>query len=50
MQGKEASEQKTKAKSNVGIDSSKYWLDVRVLPADKQLRVSNCRTGIPCIS
>jgi transposase len=46
MQGKEASEQETKAKSNVGIDVSKYWLDVHVLPADKRLRVSNCGAGI----
>jgi len=41
MQGKEASEQETKAKSNVGIDVSKDWLDVHVLPADQRLRVPN---------
>ena len=34
MQGKEASEQETKVKSNVGIDVSKCWLDVHVLPGD----------------
>jgi transposase len=46
MQGKEASEQETKAKSNVGIDVSKDWLDVHVLPADQRLRVPNTCAGI----
>jgi transposase len=46
MQGKEASEQETKAKSNVGIDVSKDWLDVHVLPADQRLRVPNTCDGI----
>jgi transposase len=46
MQGKEASEQETKAKSSVGIDVSKDWLDVHVLPADNRLRVSNNGAGI----
>src|SRR3984957_5070883 len=46
MQGKEASEQETKAKSNVGIDVSKDWLDVHLLPGDEQLRVPNTRDGI----
>jgi transposase len=46
MQGKEASEQETKAKSNVGIDVSKDWLDIHVLPAEKRLRVANDATGI----
>ena len=46
MQGKEASEQETKIKSSVGIDVSKYWLDVHVLPADKSLRVANSCAGI----
>ena len=32
MQGKEASEQETKAKCSVGIDVSKDWLDVHVMP------------------
>ena len=36
MQGKEASEQETKVKCNVGIDVSKDWLDVHVLSADKR--------------
>src|ERR1700724_4098311 len=45
MQGKEASEQETKAKSNVGIDVSKDWLDVHVLPADQRLRVPNTCDG-----
>jgi transposase len=46
MQGKEASEQDTKAKSNVGIDVSKDWLDIHVLPAEKRLRVANDPAGI----
>jgi transposase len=46
MQGKEASEQETKAKSSVGIDTSKRWLDVHVLPADERLRVANTCVGI----
>jgi transposase len=46
MQGKEASEQKTKAKSNVGIDVSKCWLDVHVLPGGESLRVANDCEGI----
>ena len=46
MQGKEASEQETKAKSNVGIDVSKDWLDVHVLPAGERRRVPNIADGI----
>jgi transposase len=46
MQGKEASEQETKAKCNVGIDVSKDWLDVHVLPADVRLRLPNTCEGI----
>jgi transposase len=46
MQGKEASEQETKAKSNVGIDVSKDWLDVHVLPEDARRRVPNTCEGI----
>jgi len=46
MQGKEASEQETKAKSSVGIDVSKDWLDVHVLPDDERLRVPNTGVGI----
>src|SRR5260370_2454808 len=46
MQGKEASEQETKAKSTVGIDVSKYWLDVHVLPQGESLRVANGCDGI----
>src|SRR3984885_7104442 len=46
MQGKEASEQETKAKSNVGIDVSKDWLDVHVLPTDERLRVPNDCAGM----
>ncbi len=46
MQGKEASEQETKAKSSVGIDTSKCWLDVHVLPANDRRRVPNSYEGI----
>jgi transposase len=46
MQGKEASEQETRLKSNVGIDVSKSWLDVHVLPAGESLRVANTPQGI----
>jgi transposase len=45
MQGKEASEQETKVKSNVGIDTSKCWLDVHVLPSGERLRAANDRVG-----
>jgi transposase len=46
MQGKEASEQETKVKSSVGIDVSKDWLDVHVLPGGVSLRVANSGPGI----
>jgi transposase len=46
MQGKEASEQETKTKSNVGIDISKCWLDVHILPAGERLRVVNSEAGV----
>ena len=46
MQGKEASEQETKAKSSVGIDVSKTWLDIHVLPSGETLRVVNDPAGI----
>jgi transposase len=46
MQGKDASEQETKVKSSVGIDVSKHWLDVHVLPCEERLRVSNTVEGI----
>lgn len=46
MQGKEVSEQETKAKSSVGIDTSKYWLDAHVIPAEQRLRVANTCDGI----
>jgi transposase len=46
MQGKEASEQETKAKCNVGIDVSKDWLDVHMLPAGQTLRLPNTTQGI----
>jgi transposase len=46
MQGKEASEQETKAKSNVGIDVSKCWLDVHITPSSEQRRFANDCAGI----
>jgi transposase len=46
MQGKEASEQETKAKSSVGIDVSKCWLDVHVAPGGEQRRFANDCAGI----
>jgi len=46
MQGKEASEQETKVKSSVGIDVSKDWLDVHVLPSGEVLRLPNTSEGI----
>lgn len=46
MQGKELSEQAAMAKSNVGIDVSKSWLDVHVLPSEDTLRVPNTPEGI----
>ena len=46
MQGKEASEQETKAKSNVGIDVGKCWLDVHVTPSGEQRRFANDCSGI----
>jgi transposase len=46
MQGKEASEQETSIKSNVGIDVSKCWLDAHVLPSAGILRVPNTPEGI----
>src|SRR5580700_6000638 len=46
MQGKEASEQETKIKSNVGIDVGKDWLDVHVLPGGEALRLPNTGEGI----
>jgi transposase len=46
MQGKDAPEQETKLKCNVGIDVSKNWLDAHVLPAGQSLRVANTPEGI----
>jgi transposase len=46
MQGKEPSEREPQAKCSVGIDVSKSWLDVHVLPAGAMLRVPNTREGI----
>ena len=46
MQGKELSEQTTAAKSNVGIDACKSWLDTHVLPSAQTLRVPNTGEGI----
>jgi transposase len=46
MQGKEASEQETKVKFSVGIDVSKDWLEVHVLPSGQSLGVANTAEGI----
>ena len=46
MQGKEPSERDTNAQFNVGIDVSKCWLDVHVLPSGEILRVPNTPEGI----
>ena len=46
MQGKEASEQETKAKCSVGIDVSKSWLDVHLLPSGESRRAPNTREGV----
>jgi transposase len=46
MQGQEASQQVTTSQSNAGIDVSKDWLDIHVLPQGRTLRVSNDPQGI----
>lgn len=46
MQGKEASKQETESKSSVGIDVSKSWLDVHVLPCGEAHRFANAELGI----
>ncbi|MFX5998978.1 IS110 family transposase, partial [Acinetobacter baumannii] len=46
MQGKEASNQETESKSSVGIDVSKDWLDVHVLPSGEARRFANAELGI----
>lgn len=46
MQGKEASEQAAASKSSAGIDVSKDWLDVHVLPSGERMRVANDPAGI----
>ena len=46
MQGKELSEQAADGKSSVGIDVSKSWLDIHVLPSAQTLRVTNTPEGI----
>jgi transposase len=46
MQGKELSEQESTGKSSVGIDVSKSWLDIHVLPSAATLRVPNTSEGI----
>ena len=45
IQGKEMPERKTKTESSVGIDVSKTWLDVHVLPDDVSWRVPNTPEG-----
>jgi len=46
MQGKELSEHADGCKSNIGIDVSKDWLDVHILPEAKTLKVPNTKTGL----
>jgi transposase len=46
MQGKDASEQEARIKSTAGIDVSKNYLDVHVLPCEQSLRVPNSGAGI----
>ncbi|ACL55719.1 IS110-like element ISMno29 family transposase [Methylobacterium nodulans] len=46
MQGKEVSKQETAGKSSVGIDVSKSWLDVHVLPSGQAQRFANTEVGI----
>lgn len=46
MQGKEASEQETGVQFSVGVDVSKAWLDVHLLPLGERLRVANSASGI----
>ena len=46
MQGKEASETRAAVKSNVGIDVSKDWLDVHVVPCGERLRAANTNEGL----
>jgi transposase len=46
MQGKDASEQETTVKCNAGIDVSKNYLDVHVLPGGQSVRVVNADDGI----
>jgi transposase len=45
MQGQEATEPKSGHQSNIGIDVSKDWLDVHVLPSGVRFRVSNDPQG-----
>jgi len=45
MQGQEATEPNSRPKSNIGIDVSKDWLDVHVLPSGHRFRVSNDAQG-----
>jgi transposase len=46
MQGKVASEQRTKCKSSAGIDVSQDWLDVHLRPCGTAFRVANDANGI----
>jgi transposase len=46
MQGKEVFEPESPPQSSVGIDVSKAWLDVHVLPGDDRLRIANNRQGL----
>jgi len=45
MQGQEATEVSSGQKSNIGVDVSKDWLDVHVLPSGEWFRVANTPQG-----
>lgn len=46
MQGKESSDQEAFMECNVGIDVSKSWLDVCILPSGETLRLGNTVQGL----
>jgi transposase len=45
MQGKDMSERKAVGELYVGIDVSKSWLDVHILPSEESWRVANSGPG-----
>ena len=48
MQGKDMSERKAVGELYVGIDVSKSWLDVHVLPSGESWRVPNSGPATGC--